>query len=91
MAVSFGPDLELFMFGLDLLQGLQKEVLYFVLQVHELRSFGAGILLTEGFDFVPLDFGTVLMEEPTFGLGVLSFFANEPWFSTLGVHTHVFG
>lgn len=78
------------MLRLDFLQGFEEEVFYFILQVHELRAFGTEVLFTKGFNFAPFDFCAVLVEEPTLRLGILAFFTNEPWFSTVRVDTNIF-
>jgi hypothetical protein len=59
--------------------------------VHEFGAFCVGVVFAECFDFGPLDFGAVLVEEPTFGLRIFAFFADETWFAALGVDADIFG
>jgi hypothetical protein len=59
--------------------------------VHELWAFGVAVVFAECFDFGPLDFGAVFMEEPTFGLRIFTFFTDETGFPALRINTDVFG
>jgi hypothetical protein len=59
--------------------------------VHEFWAFCVGVVFAECFNFGPLDFGAVLVEEPAFGLRSFAFFADETGFPALRINTDVFG
>jgi hypothetical protein len=59
--------------------------------VHEFWAFGVGVVFAECFNFRPLDFGAIFVEEPAFRLRSFTFFADETGFPALRINTDVFG